>query len=383
MKTLLYLDKISDLREEVKSYILSVKDLSRFGKNSIEEVNKLIDQLQEKDLHLSLDWDILISERDFQTQVSALKKIKLEKLQAIRVSDIGAYHYCLKNIDLDIHLNLESGNHNLKAIQKWIEVGGKKLKRVVLGLELPKNLLEKYIKEITVETEVQVLGKILLFYSPRSLLSHQLNFSEEMKNNQYYQALAHSEESPHRGYQVVENKHGTFLIHPKDHCLLDVVEELNELGINHARVDLRMLPELSSLPFNHSLETNYQLNELKELNPRPIIKGYYNVNRSDALFFKLKNSRLQRFDETYLGPIVDVKKDRYMALKILNKNIEITPGTVLELLSPDGKKKVHEVQRLRNLKLEDISSSRGESIILLPHLSGMSVKAKVSLAPST
>ena len=48
------------------------------------------------------------------------------------------------------------------------------------------------------ETEVQVLGKILLFYSPSSLLSHQLNFSEEMKNNQYYQALAHSEESPHK-----------------------------------------------------------------------------------------------------------------------------------------------------------------------------------------
>ena len=114
---------------------------------------------------------------------------------------------------------------------------------------------------------------------------------------------------------MVENKHGTFLIHPKDHCLLDVVEELNELGIKHARVDLRMLAELSSLSFNHSLESNYQLNELKELNPRPIIKGYYNVNRSDALFFKLKNSRLQRFDETYLGLIVDVKKDRYMALE--------------------------------------------------------------------
>ena len=124
MKTLLYLDKISDLRKEVKSYILSAKDLSRFGKNSIEEVNSLIDQLQGKDLPLTR-----LGYPYFRTRFSnageCAKKINLEKLNAIRVSDIGAYHYCLKNVDLDIHLNLESGNHNLKAIQKWIEVGGK------------------------------------------------------------------------------------------------------------------------------------------------------------------------------------------------------------------------------------------------------------------
>ena len=81
-----------------------------------------------------------------------------------------------------------------------------------------------------------------------------------------------------------ENKHGTFLIHPKDHCLLDVVEELNELNIDYARVDFRMLPELSTVSVGEKLESNFNLNELKELNPRPIIKGYYNVNRSDAFF---------------------------------------------------------------------------------------------------
>ena len=60
-----------------------------------------------------------------------------------------------------------------------------------------------------------------------------------MQNN-WYQAKANSEESPHRGFTIIENIHGSFMLNPKKQSLLQVLDQVLECGVEFLRVDQRL-----------------------------------------------------------------------------------------------------------------------------------------------
>ena len=84
---------------------------------------------------------------------------------------------------------------------------------------------------------------------------------------------------------------------------------------------------------------------------------------------KLKNYRLKRKDENFVGTVVDVKKDQYLALKIENKNTAVELGNRIELTTPEGKIKSMPLRSMKNISLHDIETVSNESIVLIPHLS--------------
>ena len=99
--------------------------------------------------------------------------------------------------------------------------------------------------------------------------------------------MANSEETPHKGFQIIENDHGTFMLHPKKHSLMDALDEIVGLGIKNLKVDLRLFEEnLNQLDLKKELK--YQFENIL------FIKGYFNVNKTDKIFVKLKNHRLLR-----------------------------------------------------------------------------------------
>ena len=51
--------------------------------------------------------------------------------------------------------------------------------------------------------------------------------------------------------------------------------------------------------------------DLKERSKRPLIRGFYRLNKTDHQFPKLKNYRIKRKDKCYLGEVLDVKKGEY------------------------------------------------------------------------
>ncbi len=383
MKSVLFLKNISelDLLQNISlehEIIISPKGISRLGELSLDESNQALKRCHELGLNTLIEWDILMTENDFQKSRSYFSQLHVHLADAVRVQDIGAYRFLIGESEVDIHLIIESGNHNLVAIKKWEELGGERLKRIVLGLELPKSILNKYTQEINVPCELQVLGKILLFYSPRSLLSRPLSSSSQERA---LQVSASSEETPHKGFCVLENNHGTYMFLPKDQYLLDSYDELLQTGIKYIRLDHRFLEgEYSITDMATLIENgNTQLwDEFKNNYGAKFIRGYFNVNKSDAIFPKLKNHRTNKKTDSYIGKVVDVKKEQYLAVNVFKKTSrKLEVGDSIEISSPDGKVKRIEVRSIKNIALENISQVSNEQIILIAHVGGISVKSQV------
>ena len=115
----------------------------------------------------------------------------------------------------------------------------------------------------------------------------------------WIEAAGQSEESPHKGFPLLENEHGTFMFLPIDHCLLDSLSELSELGVAHLRIDNRFMSEglftRVMEHFNNPSEESFEM--IKDASQARLIRGFYNTNKSDVLFKKLKNYRIQRKDK--------------------------------------------------------------------------------------
>jgi U32 family peptidase len=356
------------LSSEVEEVIFSPQLLSRFGSLSFDEIDYACEKLKSQGKRCVLEWDILMTENVFRSCLTILKKIKWDSFDAIRVQDPGALQYLLEETsDVAIQLILETGNHNYAGIQKWIELAGARLERVILSIEFSRSLLKELIPQISVETEVMGIGKLLLFYTPRSLMTP-LGFTQQ------YQ-LAQSEESPHKDFTVLENKHGTFMFHPKDHSLLDERDELDEMNLGWFRLDCRH--DLGEKVFNNALKPDW-----KQFYPRATIKGFYRANKSDVLFKKLKNQQTQRVDQNHFGEVVDVKKKEYIGILVKTNVLQnLSYPLSLSYKTPDGKNKVQEVSQVLNSQGLEVTELKAGQVIFVNHISGISPKSIVYSLP--
>ena len=121
------------------------------------------------------------------------------------------------------------------------------------------------------------------------------------------------------------------MLNPKKQSLLQVMDEVIEGVALVFRVDQRLLPfDLCEFTFDSE--------NLAQKAPREkFIRGYFNVNKTDKIFVKLKNHRLQRRDENFVGTVVDVKKDQFIAIKVENKKANLAIDKLIEFTTPEEK----------------------------------------------
>lgn len=370
------------LDKDLVEVIVSTRTLNRYSEGSFDELMELISLNQAYKLKLLLEWDVLKQESLFNICTDELKKLPLHEFSAIRVQDPGALHYVKENFPwLKIQLILENGNHNFTGLERWKNYLGNQLDRLILSNELSRDHLQKYAKDLNVPIEILVFGRILLFYTPRNLLSALNKETLELKAKQKnIEAFGTSEESPHAGFPLIENAHGTFMFNVKDLYLMEHLDELRELNIGAVRADLRFdetfkfaedFAKVFSGKMNHSEMT------IKKTHPRPAIKGFYNINKTDVLFTKLKNRRIQRQDENYIGEIVDVERDEQLTLIVKSSIKPLSLGEEILIVTPEGKNKTLTVTKMLNSKGIPLATVTTNEIVLLPFLSGIVAKSQV------
>ncbi len=191
-----------------------------------------------------LEWDALSCEKDIKALQSELSKIDFSLFSALRVQDPGALEWAMENTSLALQLNLETGNHNLEGLKAYRDYVGERLERMVLSIELTLEKLQPLPQRAWCSCGVFLTGRILLFYTPRNLLSAMLPEDDEPRARPQISAIGESEESPHKGFPVLENQHGTFMFHMKRQFLFEHLEELSFLDFG--RVDLRFDEDMSS-----------------------------------------------------------------------------------------------------------------------------------------
>ena len=116
---------------------------------------------------------------------------------------------------------------------------------------------------------------------------------------------------------------------------------------------------------------------------RPLIKGFYNINKTDVLFTKLKNKRTQRQDLNYVGEIVDVERDAQLALLVKTENLSDITKYDLKLITPEGKEKIVAINWMKSSLGESRMSAQKNDLVLLAYCNGVTVKTQVYLNPKT
>lgn len=397
MKLITYIESLDELEVLLSNkalvfdqleVIISADLFGRFSKCETSEMLEIIGLCQKNKIDAVVEWDALNQEEKFIKSCEAIERLPLHDIKAIRVQDPGAVHFIKEKFPwLKIQLILENGNHNLIGLKKWSEFLGSQCDRLILSNELSKELLKEYALVLTVPLEVLTFGRILLFYSPRKLLSPLETASLKEKAHEFIEASGSSEESPHSGFPIIENEHGTFMFNVKDLYLLDHLDELKSFGINHARVDLRFdesfskyFESIAALFFKQTPESELGF---KNNHPRPLIKGFYNINKTDVLFTKLKNKRTQRNDAFYIGEIVDVERDQQLALMIKTDSLDRSSLKEIRMVTPEGKEKIVQLSWVKSSLGQEIERAEKHDLVLIPYVSGVTVKTQVYLNPKT
>lgn len=364
----------------VKTIILEHIELARFGKLSTEEFNTLAKEASDLGMQVSCEWDILMTDDEFILKTTILKN--LSDYHDIRVQDPGAINYSLENLECPISLILETGNHNLKGVQSWVDSIGNRVHKVILSIELSKDILQFYCQNLKCPVEFLGVGRILLFYTPRNLLSAlspQVDDERKkvMTSSNFLIADGESEESPHKGFPIIENRHGTFMFHIKRLFLLDHVEQLEKMPINDLRLDLRFDEKSMLKQMLNVINKITPCSEFKNTYPYDVIKGYFNVNKTDVIFKKLKNSRIQRKDNSYIGEVIESSKGDYLAIVVKKQQLKVNDS--LKFITPEGKELVCKVHTLKNSQMMDIEMAKKDQLCFIQYFGGVWVKSQVYL----
>ncbi len=360
--------------------ILSLAELSRRG--VIREVRDgvaLARSARARGLRVLLDWDALMEEPRF-LQLSARVKELAAEVDVIRVRDAGAARFVRDELTHPLHLLLEAGHHNLLALESWRQRLGARLERVVVSPELSRQTLKAWQAQLQLPLEILALGPLLLFHSPRALLSVTQDLPALPEEGLF--ASGKSLESPHKGFPLEENRHGTLMYHPKDLALLERWSELVELPGVVLRFDHTQTPRASDLlgPLLAFLAGPAEdtLSALRAAWPREWMRGYWDSNRSDVLFEKLTNQHLVA-RENLVAEVIEGQKDNWLAVQCRRQKLKV--GERYQVITPLGKEKEFVVSWLKDCAWRDTAELAPGEVGFVPWSGGCVAKTQLLSIP--
>lgn len=334
--------------------LLEHQDLARMGRLDLETLNQSAAQAKARGLRTVLVWDILCDNTAMANSASLLRQLDMSLFDAVRTQDPGAAWYMKDHFpQVPLQLILETGNHNLPGITAWVEAF--QPERVVLSNELPLNQVTQIIETIKTPVEIMALGRILVFYTPRRLISPIEPHTDE---HDLIQRIITSEED-HKKFPLVENRHGSFMYYEKELFLLPYLQEIQEAGVAYARLELKFYDQAVLGPLQSYLEQRDKepLDGLKSVLGEKLTRGFFKSNRTDKQFKKLKNPHLiADRDAPYLGVVMETAKKKFMALAV---ETDFKVGDTLIMVNPEGERLEHQVQWIRDLsgrKLEEVAT---------------------------
>jgi len=374
-----YIQSESDLellkRLRIDLAILAMRPFARDG-ISFDEGLKLIRLATASGTSISLEMDKIYTQNEFEIFKDDLKKLSFEMIASLRVADLGVAKYIMEFYPfVKLELWTEAIGSNVTALIEHERYFGRHLSTLILSLQLSKSQLANFCTNISTDKELLVLGRIPIFYSPRHLLTGRSD-ADWMEV-----AMASSEETPHSGFSVVENKNGTLMYNPKDIFLVDKLSELMLMGVERFRLDLRHLKfdELEKLlpKVVSSVKDGGDSDCLKKEYPRKVISGYYNANKSDVLFAKLKNPNLIRDDSIYIGYVVSSLKGKYLAI-VVDGEYSLKIGEQVKFVTPEGKTVKLAIGTLYLADGNNVLTV-AEGVCFTGHIKGISAKSTVSI----
>lgn len=277
--------------------------------------------------------------------------LSLEKagVDALLISDFGVWNISRQVVPaMPLHVSTQANTCNWAAAEAWKNLGAE---RVVLARELSIAEISEIGKKCDVELEVFVHGAMCISYSGRCYLSSYLtgrdgNRGECAQVCRWNYKLV-EQNRPDQEFSIEEDERGTYIMNSKDLCLLDLIPELAEAGVDSLKIEGRMksvhyvatvvsvyrkaIDAWYSNPDEFVVKSEWK-DELEKVSHRPYFYGFA-VNKPDENGqIYTTSSYVQTRD--FVGIVTDYDKETNTAY--IEQRNKMVAGEKLEVLMPDG-----------------------------------------------
>ena len=367
-----FVSSINDLERcvnapNLREVLLQPTLLARQGQLSEQQTRSLVSRATKYGLHPVLVWDILMPEQTMKNICQQLSLWELSKFPTVRVCDPGAAWWLkTHHPNIALQLTVETGNYNLEALRGWCEIFSDSLERLILSIELPEKKLIEYCQKLPVACEILGVGQILLFYSPRSLLSPHLLDSDSEKKLPL-QTTVSSEDSNNRRFSTLETAHGTFMFSDKDQFILDKLEGLEQSGLHTVCLDLRHFGQNGDVAVDIDKICTHILTDPVSLRKNwgnPTQSTFFKGNRTTSMFSRMKSKhKLVKYrQDVGLAEVVAGESGNYVVFQSL-RPFAITQ--IEKIIIPTGEEiEIPAEIVFRNLNGEIVESFDREQILI-------------------
>lgn len=308
-------------------------------------------------------------------------------VDALLISDFGVWSIARQVVpDMALHVSTQANTCNWAAVEAWKNLGAE---RVVLARELSIAEISEIDKKCDVELEVFVHGAMCISYSGRCYLSSYLTGRDGNRGEcaqvcrWNYQLV--EENRPDQAFPIEEDERGTYIMNSKDLCLLDLIPELAEAGVDSLKIEGRMksvhyvatvvsvyrkaIDAWYSNPEQFSLKSEWK-DELEKVSHRPYFYGFA-VNRPDENGqIYTTSSYVQTRD--FVGIVTGYDKETNTAY--IEQRNKMVAGEKLEVLMPDG--------TLLDIVLNDMRDENGKLFDVANRVQQrFSIKSAINLLP--
>ncbi len=360
---------------------LGIPDFSlrvRINDFDLKKIKEAVDYAHNKKVRVYVTVNIFAHNHHLKKIIPYLKKINQIKPDALIFSDPGILSllkkYCPK---IDLHLSTQANCTNYEAVKFWQKQG---IKRIILGRETTLQEIKEIRKNCPkIELEYFVHGAMCMSYSGRCFLSKDfLNRSANLGDcvqpcrweyDVFIKAKGHDEV-----LELVEEKHGSYLLNSKDLCLIEHLHDLIKAGIGSFKIEgraksvyyLANVVAIYKRAIKDKKKIGFLHNELlNKMTHRGYTKGFLLSKKADQ---NIDNSHFSS-DWEFCGQVVfsEKKKDIFV-LKIKVHNT-INQGDLVEIILPDYEIINFKVDKMLDYKtkqeiLEAHGGGGGQEIIL-------------------
>ena len=282
---------------------------------------------------------------------------------AVLVSDPGMFTLAQKAApDLDIHISTQANTTNYASCRFWHNLGAK---RIVTARELSLKEIRELKDNIPSELELEafVHGAMCISYSGRCLLSNYFTGRDANRGacthpcRWTYAVMEMSR--PGEYLPVEEDDRGTYIFNSRDLCMVDHLPDLYAAGIDSFKIEGRMktalyvatcartyrmaMDDYEKDPDLYASRLSLYRKVIAEGTYRRFTTGFFYGKPSEEDQIYDSNTYIRNY--TYLGYVESV--DDAGRIRLHQKN-KFSRGEVIEIMKPDGRNLMAEVQEILN-----------------------------------
>ena len=362
--------------------------LRAFAANfSMSEIKEAVEFAHNLGKKVYVTVNIFAHNEDIAELPEYLLSLEEAGVDALLISDFGVWSIARQVVpDMALHVSTQANTCNWAAVEAWKNLGAE---RVVLARELSIAEISEIDKKCDVELEVFVHGAMCISYSGRCYLSSYLtgrdgNRGECAQICRWNYKLV-EENRPDQEFPIEEDERGTYIMNSKDLCLLDLIPELAEAGVDSLKIEGRMksvhyvatvvsvyrkaIDAWYSNPKEFTIKSEWR-DELEKVSHRPYFYGFA-VNRPDENGqIYTTSSYIQTRD--FVGIVTGYDKETNTAY--IEQRNRMVAGEELEVLMPDG--------TLLDIVLTDMRDESGNQFDVANRVQQIfSIKSAVCLQP--